>query len=169
MSDDSEQVFPSRLACEGELLVTHRFPTEWIGFASALDMDEAERRRARAERGTNCLSEIRRWFMRHAKTRPISAVCLPPGARLRMTHIPADLRRRWLLRTVEDVRFTVTGDLERYRDAIRFANGKMLLLQMIPERVCFMVLSMGSDESATRVRMPIWRDDVSVVDDVRGS
>ena len=63
-----------------------------------------------------------------------------------MTHIPADLKNRWALRIVEDVWFSLSQDVQRYCHAIRFSNGKTMLLQMIPERVCFMVLSLGSDK-----------------------
>ena len=79
-----------------------------------------------------------------------------------MTHIPAALRSKLALRPVEDVRFTETGDdPDRYRDAIRFGNGKVMVLQALPERVCFMVLSLGSDEDFTRLRIPILPDRVA--------
>ena len=58
MFDYSQHGFPSRLACEGELLVTHRFPTQWIGLASGLDMEKTEYRRAQADRRANCFAAL---------------------------------------------------------------------------------------------------------------
>lgn len=159
MCDYSQHGLPSRLACEGELLVTHRFPTRYIGLAAALDLEEVENRRSEAERRRTWLSAFARWRVdKHMP--PVPAVCVPPGARLRMTHIPTELRHRWALRQVEDVWFTETGeDVERYRDAIRFGNGRLVVLQTLPERICLMVLSLGSDDGCTQFQTPIWPED----------
>lgn len=147
MCDYSQHGLPSRLACEGELLITYRFPTQLIGLASALDLDEAERQKRRVRRSRTWMSAIKRWCTRDVEAGRIPAIFIPPGARLRMTHIPAALRTRWALRPVEDVWFTQTGDdPEQFRDAIRFGNGRLLVLQTLPESICFMVLSLGSDQ-----------------------
>ena len=60
------------------------------------------------------------------------AVCIPPGARLRLYDIPAHLQQRVGVGEVEDVSF-VQQNMEafRYRDAVRFANGNDLLLQFL--------------------------------------
>jgi hypothetical protein len=164
MCDYSQHGLQSRLACEGELLITYRFPTELIGLASALDVDEEERRRTEAERGRTWFSVLRRGRPRETNARQVPAVCIPPGARLRMTHIPVELRHRWALRSVEDVWFTETGDdPERFRDAIRLANGRLLVLQTLPERICFMVLSLGSDQGITEPRTQAWPVDFSSI------
>lgn len=153
MCDYSQRGLPNRLACEGELLVTHRFPTQLIGLASALDLDEAERRRAEAKGGRRWSFAFWRRRPRETDGRQVPAVCIPPGAWLRMTHIPVELKQRWALRPVEDVRFTQTGnDPERFRDAIRLGNGRILILQTLPERICFMVLSLGADQGANELQ-----------------
>lgn len=164
MCDYSQRGLPTRLACEGELLVTYRFPTKLIGLASALDLDEAEHRKSNTKRRRTWFTVFRRRRSRDTDTRQVPAVCIPPGARLRMTHIPAELRERWALRPVEDVRFTQTGDdPERFRDAIRFGNGRLLALQTLPQRICFMVLSLGSDQGTTELPTQAWRDNFSPV------
>jgi hypothetical protein len=162
MCDYSKHGLPSRLAREGEHLVTHRFRTQRIGLASALEIEEAESRNDEAPKG-HWFSAMKRWFAQAAGTRTILAVCIPPGARLRMTEIPVELRSKWALRNVEIVWFTQIGDLERHRDAIRFGNGKLVELQTLPEHLRFMVLSLGPDESPTYIRMPIWPDELRSV------
>ena len=149
MCDYSQHGLPSRLSCEGELLITHRFPTKLIGLGSPFDIEEAERARTRQRNGRAWVFALKRLFSRDTAACRIPAVCVPPGARLRMTHIPAKLKRKWGLGPVEDVLFTEIGDdPERYRDASRFRSGKLVVLQSLPERVCFVVLSLGSDEKS---------------------
>jgi len=157
MCDYSQHGLPNRLASEGELLISYRFPTGLVGLASALDVDEEERRRAEADRGRTWFSALKRWRTRDTNVPQVPAVCIPPGARLRMTHIPSELRRRWALRAVEDVWFTEIGeDPERFRDAIRFGSGRVLILQTLPQRICFMVLSLGSDQGVPEMETPAW-------------
>ncbi|HKE24493.1 MAG TPA: hypothetical protein VKB88_19150 [Bryobacteraceae bacterium] len=168
MCDYSQHGLPSRLACEGELLVTYLFPTQLIGLASALDLEETERRKTEVGRAWAGFSALKRWYARDRATRPVTAVCVPPGARLRMTHIPDELKQRWALRTVEDVWFTETGeDPEQFRDAIRFGNGRLVVLQTLPEHICFMVLSLGSDDGITQLQMPAWPDDLAFATGLR--
>jgi hypothetical protein len=164
MYDYSRSGMSSRLAFEGELLVTRRLPTGLIGLISPFDMEDADQAGAGNPRGQTWIAAIRRWFKRSQAKRPIRVVYIPPGARLRMLHIPDDLRSRWRLRTVEDVWFTMVGeDSERVRDAIRFSNGRLIDLQSLPERICFIVVSLGSDDSPARVRLPAWSDDLPIL------
>lgn len=171
MFDYSRQGVPSRLAYEGELLVTHRLPTGLIGLVSPFDMEAAlARTEDAAPRRHRWLSTVARRLRRKSAKRPLVLVCVPPGARLRMTHIPVDLRNSWGLRTVEDVWFTAVGeDLEHYRDAIRFSNGMVRSLQSIPERVCFVVLSLGAEDSPTTVRVARWPDNRTFVPSLQTS
>jgi hypothetical protein len=83
--------------------------------------------------------------------------------------MPIELRQRWALRTVEDVWFTETGDdPEQFRDAIRFGNGRLVMLQTLPEHICLMVLSLGPDEGIT-LQMPAWPEGLAFVTGFRGS
>ena len=78
MCDYSLLAVPNRLAREGEQLVTHRFPTGSLGLASAIDL--------------NCESsaEARTWwtavkeFFNPLELGSVTAVCIPPGAHLRL-------------------------------------------------------------------------------------
>jgi hypothetical protein len=80
----------------------------------------------------------------------VPAVCIPPGAHLLMSRIPEQLRRKFALQAVEDVTFVqLSADAYRYRDAIRFRNGKEVLLQEITAGVQFAVLSLASSEQGT--------------------
>ena len=58
--------------------------------------------------------------------------CVPPGARLRLRDIPEHLQRVLRVEGVEEVTF-VQQSLEafRHRDAVRFSNGKEILLQRL--------------------------------------
>jgi hypothetical protein len=160
MCDHSRRRLSSRLASEGELLVTYRFPTQLIAFASAMDLEKVRRERSNQAHERHWWSVFTRGF---AKTKhQIPVVCIPPGARLRMTHVPTDLRARWALRPVEYVWFTQTGaDPEHCRDAVRLGNGRLILLRTLPEEVSFLVLSLGSDDDFVEVQTPVWPDDVA--------
>ena len=58
------------------------------------------------------------------------AVCVPPGARLRLRDIPGYLRHNLQVGTVEEVTFVEqSAEAFSYRDAVRFSNGREILLQ----------------------------------------
>jgi len=76
------------------------------------------------------------------------AVCIPPGARMRMTGIPAGLQRELGVREDETVTFTQTTALANtYHDAVRFENGRQVLLQMLKEGQRVRVLALNQVES----------------------
>ena len=80
----------------------------------------------------------------------VPAVCIPPGAHLFMNHIPEWLRGKFALQAVEDVTFVqLSADAYRYRDGIRFRNGKQVLLQEVTQGVHFEVLSLASSHQGT--------------------
>jgi hypothetical protein len=109
MCDYSLAGLPSRLAVEGEQLVVHRFPTGTLGLASP------------------CPS-LSRWLS--AKQTP--AVCVPPGARLLLRDIPKDLQQQFGVGGTEDVTFVqVSATSYQFRDAVRFRNGREILLQKL--------------------------------------
>ena len=107
LCDYSLAHFPNRLAVEGEQLVVHRFDTLALGLAPA------------------CPTLKQKLF-----PTTLPAVCVPPGARLLLRDIPEHLQQRVGVTAVEEVTFVEqTLEAFRFRDAVRFANGKEILLQ----------------------------------------
>ena len=120
MCDYSLAGIPNRLAVEGEQLVVHRFSTGSLGLASP------------------CPSPL-------SKGTP--AVCIPPGARLRLRDIPQDLQLRFGLNEIEEVTFVQqSAEVYQYRDAVRFQNGREVLLQRLRCGQQVEVLSLASDD-----------------------
>ena len=124
MCDYSLAGIPSRLATERELLAVYRFSTGALGLTSP------ERCRWRF------------WF----KQTP--AVCVPPGARLLLRDIPKDLQRQFHVDATEEVTFVqLSAEAYQYRDAVRFRNGREVLLQRLRCGQRVEVLSLCSSES----------------------
>jgi len=120
MCDYSLAGIPNRLAVEGEQLVVHRFSTGSLGLASP------------------CSSLL-------SKETP--AVCIPPGARLRLRDIPQDLQLRFSLNATEEVTFVQqSAEAYQYRDAVRFQNGREVLLQRLRCGQQVEVLSLAADD-----------------------
>lgn len=126
MCDYSLANFPNRMATEGELLVVHRFPCGALGLTSV--------RRSLKQMlfpGTTC------------------AVCVPPGARLLLQDIPETLQRRLGIESREEVTFEQqTAETFTYRDAIRFSNGRQILLQRLECGQRVRVMCLGPAEEA---------------------
>ena len=109
MCDYSLAGIPSRLAVEGEELVVYRFSTGSIGLASP------------------CASPSRWWS---GKQTP--AVCVAPGARLLLRDIPKDLQQQFGVGGTEEVTFVqLSATPYQFRDAVRFSNGREILLQKL--------------------------------------
>jgi hypothetical protein len=139
MCDYSLFAVPNRLAEEQEDLVAHRFPTGSMGLASPPDL----RRNVWHPSGAAFWVRVKRWFLPVANN-PVPAVCIPPGARLRLTNVPAQMQQQYGVTAREEVTFTqLTASSYAYRDAIRFTNGKAVLLQDLPEGLTFKVLSLA--------------------------
>jgi len=79
MCDYSLMAVPNRLAHEGEDLVAHRFPTGSLGLASPADLKRAAEPCPKS-RTTFWRAIVE--FFDPPETRPVAAVCIPPGARL---------------------------------------------------------------------------------------
>ena len=90
MCDYSLMTVPNRLANQGEELVTHRFATGSLGFASPKDLCIADAPQPRAE---GIWSVIRKIFNPLPKAETVPAVCIPPGARLVLQDISTRLQR----------------------------------------------------------------------------
>ncbi len=149
MCDYSLHAVPNRLAVEGEELVTYRFPTSSIGLASPSDLDKMKCRQDTATAGKSWWAALRAWLnpppMRADK---VPAVCIPPGARLKLEGVPPDLQKELGVGPAEEVVFVeLSASAYRYRDGIRFHNGREILLQYLDEGLHFDVLSLAGSES----------------------
>jgi hypothetical protein len=124
MCDYSLVGVPNRLAVEGEQLVSCLFSTGSMGLTS----------------GDGSL--WRSWF------RQTPAVCVPPGARLLLRDIPKDLRRQLDVQAIEEVTFVqLSAEAYQYRDAVRFKNGREVLLQRLKHGQRVEVLDLCSDDT----------------------
>ena len=133
MCDYSLAGIRNRLAEEVEQLVVHRFSTGAQGLASP-------------SRGL-----IRLWFAKDP-----CAVCVPPGAQLRLRDIPWDLQRQFGVDATEEVTFVqLNAAAYQYRDAVRFKNDRETLLQKLccGEPVEVLHLSSASFEEEEHQRL----------------
>ena len=146
MPDFSLQEAPRRLAVAGEILVTYRFRTGSIGLASPLEM---------AAKGVRCKIGSRRswwsaWKFRMERLRrpdKAAAVRVSPGTRLRVNSVPNEIRREFGVGATESVNCVqLSEEAGCDRDAIRFRNGRHVLLQRFGEGVWFEVLADGSND-----------------------
>lgn len=145
MCDYSLMGVPNRLARDGEELTSHRFPGGTIGLVSCDDL------RPRAECQRKGAKEFckRLWNILTASAAPIPAVCVPPGSRLFVAGIPYYLQKQLGCRGVEAVVFTqITAERNSHRDALRFANGREVLLQRFAEGLHVLVLETTAEERA---------------------
>lgn len=121
MCDYSLMGVPNRLACEGEDLVVCEFRTG----ARGLTPETSD-----TKRETRCdgfRSVVKRLF-RPPEPEKV-AVCIPPGARLLLGDIHEGVQKSFGIGESEEVTFTqLTATPHRYRDAVRFKNGREILL-----------------------------------------
>jgi hypothetical protein len=145
MCDYSLMALPNRLAVSGEELVGHKFQTGAMGLISSSDgklLDEAAKPKG--------LIQMVRYLLNPPQARHCTAVCVPPGARLSVRDISAQLQREVGLQgDVQEVTFTETGAGIGFRDAIRFSNGREVSLQRLSEGQRVRVLSLSSVEENT--------------------
>jgi hypothetical protein len=133
---------PGRLAVTGEALAIHSFEAGSVGFASVLDIQ-------RGRQGTQLglCSRLRR-MLHPRKAQQIPAIWVPPGARLLIQDIPEKLQRECgFQEEAEEAVFTeiiAVGDI--HRDAIRFQNGVVVLLQRLSVGQRVRVLDFSSAE-----------------------
>jgi len=154
MCDYSLHRYPNRLAVEGEDLIAYRFGGASRGLASPADVGghiaatccEAARRKFWSWAG------LKEWFKAQRPEREadqrIPAVCVPPGARLLLRDIPKRSQRELGVSETEEVIFAqTTAEVNTYRDAIEFKNGRRMLLQTLCEGQRATVLSLGPTEA----------------------
>lgn len=139
MCDYSLMAVPNRLAREGEELVVERFSTGSMGFASPS-------------------SPCRTWWQavkNFFNPGPQVAVCIPPGAHLALRDIPLEFQTEWRVSEQEEVVFTqLSAAVNHYRDAVRFASGKEVLLQRLRAGQHALVL----DLSCAGEEEPVWQE-----------
>lgn len=152
MCDYSLMNVPNRLAREGEDLVAHRFPTGSLGLASPCEVKRpAPMRMVRQGGWWNRIRE----FFNPPVMEPVAAVCIPPGARLKLQDIPLRMQQEFGVGPVEEVVFTqITAAANSYRDAVRFSTGREVRLQELREgqRMKVLDLSMAEELDLEKVR-----------------
>lgn len=147
MCDYSLMGVPNRLACEGEDLVVHEFRTGSRG----LTPDQAEKKTYTG--GRKSILQSLRSLLHAAFEEPMCekvAVCIPPGARLLLRDISEEAQRSLRVGATEEVIFTqLTATPYAYRDAVRFENGREILLQRLNkgQRVTVLQLSSSAEEA----------------------
>ena len=153
MCDYSLHTFANRLAVDGEELVVHRFGGASLGLASAADIAPPipATRCDGACRKMWSWAGLKEWFKaqqpKWETERRIPAVCVPPGANLILKDIPKSLQRELGVAETEKVQFVqTTAEVYTYRDAVRFQNGRQVLLQALREGQRATVLSLGPSE-----------------------
>ena len=144
MCDYSLMAVPNRLATEHEDLVAHRFPTGSIGLASPADLCRASDPAQAPPKGI--WTAVKNFFSPPVR-QPVAAVCIPPGARLRLGDIPERLQRELGVGPEEEVTFTqISAAVNSYRDAVRFCNGRQIRLQELREGQRVRVLDLSLAE-----------------------
>ena len=147
MCDYSLNGLRSRLAVEGEWLVTYRFPTGSIGLASRAEVHPEASGSSEGIKSISWWSALRERVCHTRQSSDVAAVCIPPGAHLRMYCWSSVALQNLQIRPVMEVRFTQLSALEyQYRDAIDLRNGRTILMQKLPEGIHFEVLWTGSGE-----------------------
>ena len=145
MCDYSLMSIPNRLAVEGEDVVTYRFHSGSIGFASESDV----RRMAGSNdpRARGFWLSPRSYSTNSPSAEPVCAVCVPPSARLLLQDIPEHLQHKLNVASSEEVTFAQMGmDAYTYRDAVRFESGLEIRLQDLIPGQRARVLQLSSEQ-----------------------
>jgi hypothetical protein len=146
MCDYSLHHYRSRLALGSETLVVYRFPSSTLGLASPADLQAIAEEKAN-RRGPRFWLAIADFFSAPIGEK-ITAVCVPPGAQLRLLDIPERLRRKLNVWDEENVVFTqLSAEVNKHRDAVRFRSGREVLLQELePGQRLFVISTSLPDE-----------------------
>jgi hypothetical protein len=148
--DYSLMAVPNRLAREGEELVIHRFSTGSLGLADPDDVRRAAQPRRPARK--TIWQSIRDFFDPPAMT-AVCAVCIPPGATLEVQDIPERLQRQWGVGCEETAVFTqISANVNTYRDALHFNNGREVRLQDMREGMRVRILDLSGSERVETLR-----------------
>jgi hypothetical protein len=159
MCDYSLAGVQNRLAVIGDELTVYRFHTGSIGLAPAAALLD-ERELVKPMGWARLRSAFSRLW-RQACGSEVCAVCVPPGARLRVCDIPERLQQELGVGYIEDVTFVqLSAEPRQYRDAVRFSNGSEILLQRLTTGQRAYVLHLGDD--VDEILVPASRDLASV-------
>jgi hypothetical protein len=124
--------------------VLHRFPSGCLGFTSACELREAA---AAETKPVGFWAGFKEW-MSGPKACSLPAVCIPPGAQLRLTGLPEELPRHLPFRPSEVVVFAeLSKRVNTYRDALVLPDGRSILLQKLPEGIRVLVLSLSREHA----------------------
>ncbi|HEV2276771.1 MAG TPA: hypothetical protein VGS02_01265 [Acidobacteriaceae bacterium] len=143
MCDYSLMAINNRLAVCGEELVVHRFEIRSMGLVAAADAEAAKLRELPPPR---TFGEKLRRMLFPAEPELCPVVCIPPGARLLLCDVPEKLQRELKLSSPEQEVVFTELETTGYRDAVRFENGTVVLLQRLTEGMRVRVLALSSDE-----------------------
>jgi hypothetical protein len=129
MCDYSLMGVPNRLACEGEDLVVYEFRTGSRGLTADTSVTNTDT----AQPECKSFRSFAKRLLGELQPEPERvAVCIPPGARLLLSDIPEEVQKSFSVAASEEVTFTqLTAMPYRYRDTIRFRNGREILLQRL--------------------------------------
>jgi hypothetical protein len=147
MCDYSLYTVKNRLACESDDLVLHRFDTGSLGFCAATELQQ-ELNRSSLARGW---SSFMGWVFPRRQC-GLTAVCVPPGARLLVSNVPEKGKPGFELLERASVTFTqLSARSYAYRDALRLPDGEPVLLQKLPEGLRVTVMALVSDEETPKI------------------
>lgn len=145
MCDYSLMNLPNRLANEGEILMTHKFPSGSIGFASLPEI--CDYRRQAECKPARVWPKLKAWFRGSPPLPVVPAVCIPPGARLKVRSITEKVRKNLNAELDQELTFTqVSAAGNHFRDALRVKNGHEVLLQNVGTGLQVLVVSLALAE-----------------------
>ena len=146
MCDYSLMHFPNRLATEGEELIAHRFPSGSVGLTSPAELENGFQERPTFRE--SIWAALKDLFV-STEGCCITAVCIPPGACLRLRNIDEYQQRQYGIESEEEVIFDqLAAGAYEYRDAIVFRTGLKLKLQELREGQRIKVLSLAPVEAS---------------------
>jgi hypothetical protein len=149
MCDYSLYTVKNRLACESDDLVLHRFDTGSLGFCATAELEKEMDRSVFARNWSSFLH----WVFPRTKC-GVTAVCMPPGARLLISHMPKNAQPGLELLELQSVEFMQLSERSyAYRDALRLPDGETILLQKLPEGLRATVLALSAEEEVVEVRL----------------
>ena len=152
MCDYSLYEFPNRLAREGEELVTYRFPLGSIGLVSPMELRNEQTKPT----ATRFWGAVRSLSEGASRARSVCAICVPPGARLILKDIPAQVQKEMGVRSEEGATFIQTSaESHRHRDAIQLSNGSVIPLQQLREGQRIEILSLVGAEEPVEHRQTV--------------
>ena len=145
MCDYSLMGVPNRLAKDGEALVLYRFATGTRGFTAPESIPCPT-----ASTQSSGWLDVLKTLFQPPELNAVPAVCIPPGSRLMLQEIPSDLQRSLHVGATERVTFAhLSADANTHRDGLRFANGREVSLQNLPEGLRIKILGLDLDSETT--------------------